>query len=134
MLRFHLNVISPGIVGYRLANCDTDRDDYFFSQLLMHAPWRRIDDWILPEDKEPRYENAARRLLTTGSDNVFLKSVCYPKMCLSLVAEKELRRLQATAMSMIGSAEGNEAQEQLEGHFLTLQVDIVALCGQSCAP
>ena len=41
----------------------------------------------------------------------------YPRMELGTLVARDLARLQCILVSMIGTAEGSEAQEQLEGHM-----------------
>ena len=107
------NCRTPAVVGHKTVHPDKDPSGYFYAKLLMHVPWRIVGDWLQDTD-EDKHEKAFERILLDKPD--FLKSLCFPGMQLGIEVARDMARLQCMLISLIGTAEGNAAQEKLEGH------------------
>eukprot|EP00972_Heterocapsa_arctica_P115661 16449004-Heterocapsa_arctica.AAC.1 len=80
----------------------------------MYMPWREVGDWQVPGDAGA-HQKAFERLLIARPN--FLNTVCFPKMKLGIEVARDLARLQTMLVGKFGTAEGNDAQQQLEGHL-----------------
>ena len=104
---------TPAVVGHKTIHPDNDPSGYFYAKLLMHVPWRNVGDWLQEAD-DGKHEKAFERILLEKPD--FLKSLCFPRMQLGIEVARDMARLQCMLISLIGTDEGNAAQEKLEGH------------------
>ncbi|MCP4243265.1 MAG: hypothetical protein GY772_22135, partial [bacterium] len=106
-----------GVVGFRTIHPDNEPEAYYYAKLLLHMPWRRLADWLLPGDNGS-HQRACERILAEQA--TFLRSTCYPNTDFGIDVARDLARLQAGIMAMHGTEEGDAAQERLEGHYRIL--------------
>ena len=94
------NARSPAIVGFKTSHPDRDAEQYYFTKLLMHVPWRSIGD-LLQERDEGNYRVAFENLcLECPKEEAmnFLASACFPKMEISAEIEREIAKLNASLL------------------------------------
>ena len=82
----------PAIVGHRNYNPDTEPEDFFFAELLLHTPWISPGDWLEEQD-DKSHAKAFHRFVR--DDPSFMTSVCYPNFNATLAIARELFKVQA---------------------------------------
>ena len=85
----------PAIVGHRNFSPDTEPEDFYFSKLLLHHVWQSPGDWLREEDQGSHAKAFNRIAADTQTYPSFLTSTCYPALETTVIAAKEIQKVQA---------------------------------------
>ncbi|CAJ1367210.1 unnamed protein product [Effrenium voratum] len=85
---------SPAIVGHRSFNPDLEAEEFYYSKLLLHLPWKEPGDWLTDSDGGSRVTAFRRIVADVANRPDFLKSVCFPQMDGAVEAARQLFAVQ----------------------------------------
>eukprot|EP00971_Amphidinium_carterae_P269019 5337152-Amphidinium_carterae.1 len=86
----------PAVVGHKQYSPDLEPEEFYYSKLLLHMVWREPGDWLQPEDGRS-HAAAFQRIAGNKKEYPnFLRSTCFPDMDGTVLAARELQRVQAT--------------------------------------
>ncbi len=86
----------PAIVGHRNFSPDTEPEDFYFSKLMLHMVWQTPGDWLRHEDEGSHARAFSRIAADTRTYPNFLMSTCYPSLESTVIAAKEIQKVQAS--------------------------------------
>ena len=107
----------PAIVGHRTYNPDAETEAFYFAKMLLHSVWIEPGDWLVEED-DGQHVRAFQRHLANDPD--FLKSYCFPEMDGTVIAARELAKVQAE-MYLRSLVEGPVEQSKYEDGLKILE-------------
>ncbi|CAJ1457265.1 unnamed protein product, partial [Effrenium voratum] len=85
---------SPAIVGHRSFNPDLEAEEFYYSKLLLHLPWKEPGDWLTDSDGGSHVTAFRRIVADVANRPDFLKSVCFPQMDGAVEAARQLFAVQ----------------------------------------